>query len=74
MEQPISSPDLTPSDFHEFPKIKEYLRKIHFRDDETLIEANEWFANQDKTFFSLPSLHQVFQRLRNEKNHLSKSQ
>lgn len=52
LEQPPYSPDLAPSDFHLFPKLKEHLRGTHFPDDDAVMtEVNEWLERQDNLFF-----------------------
>jgi histone-lysine N-methyltransferase SETMAR len=52
-QQPSYSPDLAPSDYFPFPKLKERLPGTHFSDDEQVItSANEGLAERDKYFFS----------------------
>lgn len=47
------SPDLAPSDFHLFPKMKEDLRGVRFASDEDVKNAvAEWLRKKDKEFFS----------------------
>jgi histone-lysine N-methyltransferase SETMAR len=42
-EDPAYSPDLAPSDFHLFPKLKEFLGGRRFKSDETVKDAvKEW--------------------------------
>jgi histone-lysine N-methyltransferase SETMAR len=42
-EHPAYSPDLAPSDFHLFPKLKEFLRGRRFKSDEEVKDAvKEW--------------------------------
>jgi histone-lysine N-methyltransferase SETMAR len=36
------SPDLAPSDFHLFPKLKEFLGGRHFKSDEVKDAVKEW--------------------------------
>jgi transposase len=51
--QPRYSPDLSPSDYFLFPKLKERLRGIHFSDDEEVMTSvNERLAEQNKDFFT----------------------
>lgn len=52
VDHPPYSPDLAPSDFHLFPKLKEYLRGNRYEDDNEVMDAVESFLqDQDKTFF-----------------------
>jgi histone-lysine N-methyltransferase SETMAR len=42
-EHPAYSPDLAPSDFHLFPKLKEFLGGRRFKSDEEVKDAiKEW--------------------------------
>jgi histone-lysine N-methyltransferase SETMAR len=42
-EHPAYSPDLAPSDFHLFPKLKEFLNGRRFKSDEEVNDAvKEW--------------------------------
>jgi histone-lysine N-methyltransferase SETMAR len=42
-EHPAHSPDLAPSDFHLFPKLKEFLCGRHYKSDGTVKDAvKEW--------------------------------
>jgi histone-lysine N-methyltransferase SETMAR len=41
-EHPAYSPDLTPSDFHLFPKLKEFLGGRRFKSDEVTDAVKEW--------------------------------
>jgi histone-lysine N-methyltransferase SETMAR len=42
-EHPAYSPDLAPSDFYLFPKLKEFLDGRHFKSDEEVKDAiKEW--------------------------------
>jgi histone-lysine N-methyltransferase SETMAR len=42
-EHPAYSPDLTPSDFHLFPKLKEFVGGRRFKSDEEVKDAvKEW--------------------------------
>jgi hypothetical protein len=38
-QQPLNSPDLAPSDYFLFPKLKERLRGSHFSDDEEMMAS-----------------------------------
>lgn len=52
LDHPPYSPDLAPSDFHLFPKLKENIRGIKFRDDDAVVGAvEEFFETQGKSFF-----------------------
>jgi hypothetical protein len=52
-QQHSYAPDLTPSDYFLFPKLRECLRETHFSDDEEVMTSvNEGLAEQDKDFFS----------------------
>lgn len=49
---PPYSPDMAPSDFYQFPKLKEHLRGTKFLNDNDVMEAVEaWLETQDETFF-----------------------
>lgn len=53
VEHPPYSPDLAPSDFYLFPRLKEHLRGKKFDDDSDVMAAVEdFFESQDKYFFS----------------------
>jgi histone-lysine N-methyltransferase SETMAR len=41
-EHPAYSPDLAPSDFHLFPKLKEFLGGRRFKSDEVKDAIKEW--------------------------------
>ena len=50
---PAYSPDLAPSDFFLFPKLKKDTRGLHFRSDEEVVTAvEEWVNGKDPDFFS----------------------
>lgn len=52
VEHPPYSPDLAPSDFYLFPRLKEHLRGKKFEDDSEVMAAVEAFwDSQDKDFF-----------------------
>ena len=52
LPHPPYSPDLAPSDFHLFPRLKQNLRGEKFDNDEEVIDAvNRFFDTQPKTFF-----------------------
>ena len=45
-------PDLAPSDFYLFPKLKEFVKGWKFADDEDVIyTASGWLEDQDQEFF-----------------------
>ena len=49
---PPYSPDLAPSDFWLFPKLKEMLKGQHFPSDaEVEKTVHKWFSSQPETFF-----------------------
>lgn len=53
LEHPPYSPDLAPSDFYLFPRLKEHLRGNKFEDNSEVMAAVEAFwEDQDKEFFS----------------------
>lgn len=53
LEHPPYSPDLAPSDFYLFPRLKEHLRGTKFQDNSEVMTAVEAFwESQDKDFFS----------------------
>jgi len=50
---PPYSPDLAPSDFWLFPKLKEMLKGQHFSSDaEAEAAVREWISSQPETFFT----------------------
>lgn len=52
LRHPPYSPDLAPSDFYLFPKMKKELRGKKFRDDDEVKSAiSAYFDAQDKTYF-----------------------
>ena len=52
IEHPPYSPDLAPSDFHLFPKLKTAISRTHFQSDDDVIHAVDDFLNgQEKDFF-----------------------
>ena len=52
IEHPPYSPDLAPSDFHLFPKLKTAISGTHFQSDDDVIHAVDDFLNgQEKDFF-----------------------
>jgi [histone H3]-lysine36 N-dimethyltransferase SETMAR len=52
VEHPPYSPDLAPSDFRLFPKLKEHLRGKRFSSDNDVICAvNQWFAAVEQSLF-----------------------
>ena len=52
IDHPPNSPDLAPSDFHLFPKLKTAISGTHFQSDDDVIHALDDFLNsQEKDFF-----------------------
>ena len=52
IENPPYPPDLAPSDFHLFPKLKTAISGTHFQSDDDAIHAVDDFLNgQEKDFF-----------------------
>ena len=52
IKHPPYSPDLAPSDFHLFPKLKTAISGTHFQSDDDVIHAVDDFLNgQEKDFF-----------------------
>ena len=52
LPHPLYSPDLVPSDFHLFPKLKEHLKGQRFSCDEEVKSAvRKWFQKQNTNFF-----------------------
>ena len=52
VEHPRYSPDLAPSNFHLFPKLKTAISGTHFQSDDDVIHAVDDFLNgQEKDFF-----------------------
>jgi transposase len=52
LPHPPYSPDLTPSDFRLFPKMKEHLRGLRFNSIEDVQnEVKKWLRAQDEFFF-----------------------
>ena len=59
---PPYSPDLAPSDFFLFPKLKKQLKGNHFDSDEDVILAcDNWFSSKNRLFYS-EGLFKVTQR------------
>jgi len=55
---PLYSPDMTPSDYHLFPKLKKHLRGQRFlTDDELKYAAKEWLKRQN--YFILQALKKL---------------
>ncbi|ODM89227.1 Mariner Mos1 transposase [Orchesella cincta] len=53
LHHPPHSPDLAPSDFHLFPKLKNYTRGRKYNSDEHVKKsATAWLANKSPSFFS----------------------
>ena len=62
VDHPPYSPDLAPSDYYLFPKLKKHLKGKRFStNDEAIRAAEEWFADQDKEFF-LEGLQLLYKR------------
>lgn len=52
MEHPAYSPDLAPSDFYLFPRLKEHLRGQRFQDDDAVVAAvQDFLMGQDEEFY-----------------------
>lgn len=52
-EHPPYSPDLAPSDFHLFPKLKDFLGGSHYGSDDELKEAvSDWFNSLAATVYA----------------------
>lgn len=52
LPHPAYSPDLSPSDFHLFSPLKEFLSGHKFRDnDELITTVQNWIRTQPKNFF-----------------------
>jgi histone-lysine N-methyltransferase SETMAR len=53
LPHPSYSPDLAPSDFHQFGPLKECLRGCKFNlDDDVQSAVHEWHRSQPQEFFS----------------------
>jgi histone-lysine N-methyltransferase SETMAR len=64
LPHPPYSPDLAPSDFHLFPKLKGQLKGQRFSCDEEVKSAvRKWFQKQDTNFFN-DGLQKLVQRWR----------
>lgn len=62
LEHPPYSPDLAPSDYYLFPKLKKELRgKKFLSDDEVKDAVSAYFSGQDKTFF-YEGIHKLIER------------
>jgi histone-lysine N-methyltransferase SETMAR len=62
LPHPPYSPDLAPSDYYLFPRMKEYLRGNHFASNEDLKkEVERWLRQQDETFYTR-GLEKLFDR------------
>ena len=52
LPHPPYSPDMAPSDFYQFPKLKSHLRGTQYGSNGGVIEAvNEYLGDQEKAFF-----------------------
>jgi len=52
LPHPPYSPELAPSDFHLFPKLKEHLKGQRFSCDEEVKSAvRKWFQKQNTNFY-----------------------
>lgn len=52
MEHPPYSPDLAPSDFYLFPRLKEHLRGQKFEDDDAVVASvHDFLRDQEEDFF-----------------------
>lgn len=53
LDHPAYSPDLAPSDYHLFPKLKEHLRGRRYQSDEELkTVVRRWLRDQDRQFYA----------------------
>jgi hypothetical protein len=53
LKHPLHSPDLTPSDFHLFGKLKEHLSGKRFASDHKVEnETRNWLTNLDENFYA----------------------
>ena len=61
---PPYSPDLAPSDFWLFPKLKEMLKGQHFSSDaEVEADVLKWISSQPETFF-MDGMNKWIERLK----------
>ena len=51
LQHPAYAPDLAPSDFYLFPKLKSHLLGHQFRNNDEVIHAIKYLADQDSNFF-----------------------
>ena len=52
LHHPPYSPDLAPSDFYLFPKLKEFMKGWKFTDNKDVIyAASGWLEDQEQEFF-----------------------
>ena len=64
LPHPSYSPDLAPSDFYLFPKLKEYLKgKRYADDDEVQEDVRRWFRGKPHEFFA-DGMRQLIRRWR----------
>ncbi len=64
LDHPPYSPDLAPSDYHLFPRLKKQLKVRHSSSDAEVITAAEtWLDGQQSEFF-LSGLQKLEQRVR----------
>ena len=62
LDHPPYSPDLAPSDYYLFPKLKKELRGKKFSTDEEVKDAvSAYFSDKDKTFFN-EGIHKLIER------------
>ena len=64
LPHPPYSPDLAPSDFHLFPKLKEHLKGQRFRCDEEVKSAVRKLFQKQNTHFLKDGFQKLAQRLR----------
>jgi len=58
MPHPAYSPDLAPSDFYLFGRLKNFLRGRTFESDEILLqEVRGWFKEKDTAFYQTAFAH-----------------
>jgi hypothetical protein len=50
--RPPYSPDLAPSDFHLFTKMKNWIATQRFNDDEDPVRVTEWLRSQAAEFYN----------------------
>ena len=61
LDDPPYSPDLVPSDYHLYPRLKKRLKVRHFSSGAVIAAAETWLVGQPSDFFLLSGLQKLWQ-------------